>query len=99
MKILILGDVMGPSGRKAIKKNLSKIINDNKIDFTFMVPAGENAYIPIRFFETWMKSVVNEDTNDAKSKSYHYELNYLVLYQYHILIILQYNFSLTIEHV
>jgi len=41
MKILILGDVMGPSGRKAIKKNLSKIIKDNKINFTII--NGENA--------------------------------------------------------
>jgi len=41
MKILILGDVMGPSGRKAIKKSLSKIINDNEIDFTII--NGENA--------------------------------------------------------
>ena len=32
MKILILGDVMGISGREAIKKNLPKIINDNKIE-------------------------------------------------------------------
>ena len=32
---------MGPSGRKAIKKNLSKIINDNEIDFTII--NGENA--------------------------------------------------------
>ena len=28
MKILILGDVMGPSGRKAVKKNLQNIIKD-----------------------------------------------------------------------
>ena len=41
MKILVLGDVMGVSGRKAIKKNLSKIIDDNKIDFT--VINGENS--------------------------------------------------------
>ena len=41
MKILILGDVVGPSGRKAIKKNLSKIINYNEIDFTII--NGENA--------------------------------------------------------
>ena len=41
MKILILGDVMGPSGRKAIKKNLSKVISDNKINFTII--NGENA--------------------------------------------------------
>ena len=36
MKILILGDVIGLSGRKAIKKNLSKIINHNEIDFTII---------------------------------------------------------------
>ena len=41
MKILVLGDVMGVSGRKAIKKNLSKIIDDNKIDFTIV--NGENS--------------------------------------------------------
>tara|TARA_B100000963_G_C22621321_1_gene670109 strand:+ start:1396 stop:2202 length:807 start_codon:yes stop_codon:yes gene_type:complete len=41
MKILILGDIMGLAGRKAIKKKLSKIIKDNKIDFT--VINGENA--------------------------------------------------------
>ena len=41
MKILVLGDVMGVSGRKAIKKNLSKIIDDNKIDFTII--NGENS--------------------------------------------------------
>ena len=32
MKILILGDVMGRSGRKAIKKNLSKEDNQSLID-------------------------------------------------------------------
>ena len=41
MKILILGDVMGQSGRQSIKKNLNKIINDNLIDFTIV--NGENA--------------------------------------------------------
>jgi len=41
MKILILGDVIGASGRKAIKKNLSKIIKDNEIDFTII--NGENS--------------------------------------------------------
>ena len=34
MKILILGDVMGLSGRKALKKNLSKIISENDIGFS-----------------------------------------------------------------
>ena len=41
MKILVLGDVMGSSGRKALKKNLSDIIKKNNVDFT--VINGENA--------------------------------------------------------
>ena len=41
MKILILGDVMGLSGRKALKKNLIKIIKLNKINFAII--NGENA--------------------------------------------------------
>ncbi len=41
MKILILGDIMGISGRKALDKSLPKIIEKNKIDFT--VINGENA--------------------------------------------------------
>ena len=34
MKILILGDVMGSSGRLALKKDLAKIINENQINFS-----------------------------------------------------------------
>ena len=41
MKILILGDIMGISGRKAIDKNLPEIIVKNKINFTII--NGENA--------------------------------------------------------
>ena len=41
MKILVLGDIMGLSGRNAIKKKLPKIISENKIDFS--VINGENA--------------------------------------------------------
>ena len=41
MKILVLGDVMGLSGRIALKKHLSKIIEEYKIDFTII--NGENA--------------------------------------------------------
>ena len=41
MKILVLGDVMGLSGREAIKKNLPEILQKNNIDFT--VINGENA--------------------------------------------------------
>ena len=41
MNILILGDIMGSSGRKALKSNLIDIIKKNNIDFT--VVNGENA--------------------------------------------------------
>ncbi len=41
MKILILGDVMGMSGRKALRKNLSKLLDENKINFA--VINGENS--------------------------------------------------------
>ena len=41
MKILILGDVMGVSGRNALKKSLSNIIENNKINFSII--NGENA--------------------------------------------------------
>ena len=33
MKILILGDIMGPSGREALKNNLSDLIKKKKIRF------------------------------------------------------------------
>ena len=41
MNLLILGDVMGPSGRSALINNLPKIITENKIDF--VIVNGENA--------------------------------------------------------
>jgi metallophosphoesterase (TIGR00282 family) len=41
MKILVLGDVMGASGRNALNKKLPQIIHDNKIDF--VVVNGENS--------------------------------------------------------
>jgi 2',3'-cyclic-nucleotide 2'-phosphodiesterase len=41
MKLLILGDVMGMSGREALKNKLPTIIKENKIDF--VIVNGENA--------------------------------------------------------
>ena len=41
MKILILGDVMGLSGRKVLKQNLTSVIKNNEIDFSII--NGENA--------------------------------------------------------
>ena len=41
MNILILGDIMGKSGREVLKKNLKSLIEQNKVDF--VVANGENA--------------------------------------------------------
>ena len=41
MRILVLGDVMGLSGRLALKKRLPKILNENEINFSII--NGENA--------------------------------------------------------
>ncbi len=41
MKILVLGDVMGASGRNVLKKKLQKLINNNGIDF--VIVNGENS--------------------------------------------------------
>ena len=41
MKILILGDIVGPSGREAIIKKLHKLIKKKKLDF--VIVNGENA--------------------------------------------------------
>mgnify|MGYP001182910680 FL=1 len=41
MKIMFLGDIVGPSGCKAVNKYLKKIIQDKEIDF--VIANGENA--------------------------------------------------------
>ena len=41
MRILMLGDVMGRSGRDVIKKHLSNLILNSSIDFTVL--NGENS--------------------------------------------------------
>ena len=44
MNILILGDIMGPSGRNAIKENLPALIKKKNLDFVIL--NGENAADP-----------------------------------------------------
>ena len=44
MNILLLGDIVGPSGRRAIKKKLPELIKRKKIDFVIL--NGENAADP-----------------------------------------------------
>ena len=41
MKILILGDIMGPSGMRAIKERLPELIKVKEVDF--VIVNGENA--------------------------------------------------------
>ena len=41
MKILVLGDVMGPSGRIALKKNLPNLIKSEELNFVII--NGENS--------------------------------------------------------
>ena len=41
MNILLLGDIMGPSGRKAVIEKLPNLIKKKKIDFVIL--NGENA--------------------------------------------------------
>ena len=41
MKILILGDIVGPSGREALTKELPSLIKKKKLDF--VIVNGENS--------------------------------------------------------
>ena len=54
---------------------------DDRIDFTFYVDS--NQYLPIRFFESWMRFVTGEtgtrtdgDTRELISPGYHYRMNF-----------------------
>ena len=75
-----LNDHTGVTERLAHRK-----MYDDRIDFTFYVDA--NKYFPIRFFEKWMRYVVDEDDLadtqrgtqagiDKTSPSYHYRMRY-----------------------
>ena len=62
MNILLLGDIAGPSGRKAIIEKLPEIIKKKEIDFTIV--NGENAGdmgvgITKKFFDEFMKAGAN----------------------------------------
>ncbi|ATZ16243.1 hypothetical protein JN01_0345 [Entomoplasma freundtii] len=57
MKILMIGDIFGEVGRKAIKKNLPQLIQKQKIDF--VVANGENA--------THGKSIIEKHFQELKA--------------------------------
>ena len=55
------------------EKHAYRRMFDDRIDFTFYVDADK--YLPIRFFETWMRGIVNEDEK-AVNNNYHYRPKY-----------------------
>jgi hypothetical protein len=66
----INNDFTGVTERYAYRR-----VYDDRIDFTFYVDAGN--YIPIRYFETWIKYIANEDISEgAKGPSYSYRFRY-----------------------
>lgn len=75
----ITGDYHGVTQRHANRR-----IYDDRIDMTFYVDADN--YLPIRYFEVWMKYVVGESVTEvgnrpgSVSPNYFYRLNYPDLY-------------------
>ena len=70
----ITSDYTGVTERHVYRRQF-----DDRIDLTFLVNAGENAYLPIRFFETWMKFIgveSNQQGNSVKDPNYSYRVRY-----------------------
>ena len=55
------------------EKHAYRRMFDDTINFTFYVDADK--YLPIRFFETWMRGIMNEDEK-AVNKNYNYRPKY-----------------------
>ena len=62
-------DYTGVTERHAYRR-----IYDETIDLTFYVDAVN--YLPIKFFEEWISSIVNEDQQEAKNPNYFYRVLY-----------------------
>jgi len=56
------------------EKHAYRRIFEDRIDLTFYVDA--NGYLPIKFFETWMSEIMNEDSADALKPNYFYRSKY-----------------------
>ena len=65
----ITNDTTGVTEKHAYRRQF-----DDRIDFTFYVDAEQ--YLPIRFFETWMRSIVNEDLEKVANNSTVYRTKY-----------------------
>ena len=62
-------DFTGVTERHAYRR-----IYDETIDLSFYVDAAN--YLPIKFFETWISEIVNEDQEEALSTNYCYRSRY-----------------------
>jgi hypothetical protein len=56
------------------ERHVYRRIYDETIDLSFYVDAAN--YLPIKFFETWISEIVNEDQEDAISPTYAYRARY-----------------------
>ena len=56
------------------EKHAYRRMFDGQIDFTFYVDAVN--YLPIKFFESWIRYAMNENTNEARAKNYNYRVKY-----------------------
>ena len=69
----ITGDYHGSTHKHAYRRQF-----DDRIDLSFYVDADN--YLPIRFFETWIKYISGEQlspkSNNVKQKNYFYRMNY-----------------------
>ena len=69
----ITGDYHGSTHKHAYRR-----LFDDRIDLSFYVDADN--YLPIRFFETWIKYIVGEQlspaNNNVKQDNYFYRMNY-----------------------
>ena len=73
----ITGDYHGSTHKHAYRR-----LFDDRIDLSFYVDADN--YLPIRFFETWIKYISGEQlsptNNNVKQKNYFYRMNYPKFY-------------------
>ena len=70
----ITSDFTGVTEKHAYRRNF-----DDRIDLTFMVNADNNAYLPIKFFEGWIKYISDEKTEQGygvPDKQYSYRMKY-----------------------
>lgn len=56
------------------EKHAYRRMFDDRLDLTFYVDAKD--YIPIKFFETWISYIMNEDSRDTRAKNYSYRVKY-----------------------